>query len=88
MHKVTTNFFIGRAQLYMQLDATYGKNTENNIEVDVFGAITTADTWIFVLYDGENYYETDKCTIGSSSNFKDLHKVVEWLVSILDKISE
>jgi hypothetical protein len=72
----------------MQLKAAYEENSENGAEFDVFGAITTTDTWIFVLYDGENFYETDKCTVGSSPKFTNLHIVVSWLVSILDYISE
>lgn len=86
-HKVT-NLCIGRAQLYMQLKAAYEENSDNDIEANVFGAITTADTWIFVLHDGEHFYETDKCTVGSSPKFTNLYRVVTWLVSILDRISE
>jgi hypothetical protein len=69
----------------MQLDATYQESSEDDAEI--FGAITTADTWIFVRYDGKLFYETDKCVVGSSPNLKGLDTVVDWLVSILDHMS-
>jgi hypothetical protein len=74
--------------LYMQLKATYEDYLENDTEANVFGAITTADTWIFVIYDREHFYETDKCTVGSSPKFTNLHTLIGWLVSMLDYISE
>lgn len=67
----------------MQLDATYKASPEEG-----FGAITTADTWIFVLYDGNHFYETGKCAVGSLPKLRDLDRVVEWLVSILDYRSQ
>lgn len=83
-----TNFFIGRAQLYLQLEATHKENAENGAKFNVFGALTTADTWIFIVYNGKNFYETYKCTVSGSPKFANLNVVVDWLVAILDYIDD
>lgn len=83
-----TNFFIGRAQLYLQLEAAHKENAENGAKFNVFGALTTANIWVFVVYDGKNFYETDPCSVGSSPKFVNLDKVVDWLVAILDYIDD
>ncbi len=58
-----------RAQLYMQLKAARTKNAKNGVECKVLGAITNAESWLFVLYDGERFYETKKCLVGQSPAF-------------------
>ncbi len=74
--------------MYLQLEAAYKENAENGAKFDVFGALTTADTWIFVVYNGENFYETYKCTVSGSPKFAHLNVVVNWLVAILDYIND
>jgi hypothetical protein len=68
--------------MYLQLDAAY------KAEFDVFGALTTADSWIFVIYNGKNFYETYKHTVSGSPEFENLNLVVNWLVAILDYIDD
>ncbi len=69
----------------MQLKAAYKDNLDNETGLDqILGVITTADIWIFVIYDGKNFYETCKCAVGPPPECKYLDTVVERLVSLLD----
>lgn len=82
------DFEQGRAQLYLQLKAAHKENAENGSEFDVFGALTTADIWVFVLYNGENFYETSKCVVSYYPKFAGLNVVVAWLAAILDYVDD
>lgn len=81
------DFEQGRAQLYMQLKVAHEANVEEGEEWEIMGAVTNAKTWVFVTYDGEGFYESEEYTLGSSPAFSNLKTVVEWLVAILDYVS-
>lgn len=77
------DFNQGRAQLYMQLRAARKENIADGVVCNVMGAITNAESWVFVLYDGESFYETNKCLVAQSPAYDNMHIVIRNLVAAL-----
>lgn len=73
----------GRAQLYPQVKLLRTGYKEGNWNDPIFGVISTAELWTFVLYDGDEWVESKPCFIDSASDRNGVQKVVESLYRIL-----